>query len=157
MSYKYYTPQHHDLDIHPLPKEEGALFVNEPWLVDETLLDFGTVKEPDVQPDNRRIYVPLDLNKAAIIRRLNDVIRHYGEANEENEFDFSRDVHQLLSQVEIYDQIWYVRHMPKEGKHSMEAVELMKVFVKCLEEIPDGCAEVFPFALIDDLKEEYGL
>lgn len=32
MRYKYYTPQHHDLDIYPHPKEEGALFVNEPCI-----------------------------------------------------------------------------------------------------------------------------
>jgi hypothetical protein len=28
-------------------------------------------------------------------------------------------------------------------------------FVAMLEEIPDGCAERFPFELIDELKEEF--
>jgi hypothetical protein len=47
----------------------------------------------------------------------------------------------LISQVEIYDQLWYVRHL--------------KEFIVNLEEIPDGCAEIFPFELIDELKEEF--
>lgn len=59
-----------------------------------------------------------------------------------------QDVEMLISQIEIYDQIWYVRHMPKDGEHSMEARNLV-------EEIPDGGAECFPFEVIDRLKEEY--
>ena len=31
----------------------------------------------------------------------------------------------LVAQIEIYDQIWYVRHMPKEGEHSAEAIYLL--------------------------------
>ena len=62
-----------------------------------------------------------------------------------------QDVEMLISQIEIYDQIWYVRHMPKDGEHSLEAKEL----IAKLEEIPDGCAERFPFEIIDRLREEY--
>lgn len=58
--------------------------------------------------------------------------------------DFDEDVSMLLSQLEIYDQIWYVRHMPPEGGHSREGIALVKEFVSRLEEIPDGCAECFP-------------
>lgn len=61
----------------------------------------------------------------------------------------------LVSQIEIYDQIWFVRHMPESGDHSREAVELVREFVTRLEEIPDGCAELFPFELIDALRKEY--
>lgn len=64
------------------------------------------------------------------------------------------DVAQLVCQIEIYDQIWSVRHMPEEGKHNREAVRLVKDFVAMLEEIPDGCAECFPFDSIDELREE---
>ncbi len=60
-----------------------------------------------------------------------------------------------ISQIEIYDQVWYVRHMPDEGDHSQEAKDLVKDFVKRLEEIPDGCAECFPFDTIEELKKEY--
>lgn len=62
----------------------------------------------------------------------------------------------LISQIEIYDQIWYVRHMSAaKGEHSAEAVELIKEFIARLEEIPDGGAEIFPFELIDELKQEF--
>lgn len=112
-------------------------------------------REPEEKEDNIRIYIPMDLNKDAIMRRLWNVISLYEEASEENEFNFSRDVDALISQIEIYDQIWFVRHMPPEGKHSAEAVELVKEFVEQLEEIPDACAERFPFDIIDELKREY--
>lgn len=112
-------------------------------------------KLPDEEKDNIRIYAPLDLNKKAILRRLDSVICHYEEANEGNEADFAQDVEMLLSQIEIYDQIWYVRHMPKDGEHSLEAKDLVEEFIAKLEDIPDGCAECFPFEIIDRLREEY--
>lgn len=48
------------------------------------------------------------------------------------------DVDAIISQIEIYDRVWYVRHMPHEGEHSREAISLVKEFVARLEEIPDG-------------------
>lgn len=62
----------------------------------------------------------------------------------------------LVFQIEIYDQIHYVRGN-MEGKNSEEAINLIRDFVDQLKEIPDGCAELFPFELIDELEEEYGL
>lgn len=148
--------QHHSLDPYPIPKEEHPLFINEPWLIDGSIVrEIGQNNEPEAEIDNRRIYVPLDLNKSAILRRLSDTIRRYGEANERNELSFLFDVERLLAQVEIYDQIWYIRHTPTAGAHSSEAIELVQEFIKQLEGIPDGCAECFPFELIDRLKEEY--
>lgn len=146
---------HHQLDPYPVPKDKGPMYINEPWIVDKTLLEYPKVSEPDDKEDNVRIYVPIDLNKDAILRRLDRIIYHYEEANEDNESEFSTDVNMLIAQIEIYDQIWYVRHMPKEGAHSAEAVNLVKEFVARLEEIPDGCAEMFPFETIDELKKEY--
>lgn len=148
--------EHHRLDIYPIPREKEPMFINEPWLIDRSLMNYEQVKrEPEEKEDNIRIYIPMDLNKDAILRRLWNVITIYEEASEENEFNFSQDVDTLISQIEIYDQIWYVRHMPKEGAHSAEAVELVKEFVARLEEIPDACAERFPFETIDELKREY--
>ena len=66
-----------------------------------------------------------------------------------------QDVEMIISQIEIYDQIWYVRHMPKDGEHSMEARNLVEEFIAKLEGIPDGGAECFPFEVIDRLQEEY--
>ena len=34
-------------------------------------------------------------------------------------------------------------------------MELVKGFISQLEEIPDGCSEIFPFNVIDELKQEY--
>lgn len=145
------------LDPYPMPKDTKPLFINAPWLVDATYdnYEYDLAGEDETEEDNRRVYVPLDLNKSAILRRLDDIIRRYGEANERNELDFELDIQRLLYQVEIYDRVWYVRHMPEEGKHSLEAIELMCEFVGRLEQIPDGGAECFPFDLIEELKTEY--
>ena len=45
----------------------------------------------------------MDLNRDAILRRLDRVIYQYGEANEDNEMEFGTDVEMILSQLEIYD------------------------------------------------------
>ena len=148
--------EHHTLDVYPIPKDKAPLYINEPWLIDRSLLEISNGSaEPEQEEDNIRVYIPLDINKNAILRRLDTMIIHYGEANEKNELDFSIDVDMLVSQIEIYDQIWYVRHMPENGEHSQEAVDLVREFIARLEEIPDGCAEIFPFELIDTLREEY--
>lgn len=147
--------EHHDIDPYSLPRDKNALYINEPWLVDKTLLELPPHPEPEEEKDNIRVYVPLDINKEAILRRLDRLIDQYGEANEENEMEFSIDADRLVSQMEIYDQIWSIRHAPKEGKHSAEAIELVREFVKKLRDILDGCAECFPFVLIDELSREY--
>ena len=148
--------EHHTLDVYPIPKDKAPLYINEPWLIDCSLLEVSNGSaEPEQEQDNIRVYIPLDINKNAILRRLDTMIIHYGEANEKNELDFSIDVNMLVSQIEIYDQIWYVRHMPENGEHSQEAVDLVRKFIARLEEIPDGCAEIFPFELIDTLRKEY--
>lgn len=53
-------------------------------------------------------------------------ISQIGGVNEENESEYYTEVNQILSQVEIYDKVWYVRHAPENGKHSEEAVILDK-------------------------------
>lgn len=83
------------------------------------------------------------------------MIVQYGEATEENEIEFSIDVGMIISQLEIYDRVWFIRHMSKKGEHSQEAKELVRTIITRLEEIPDGCAECFPFETIDELKQEY--
>jgi hypothetical protein len=156
MKKTYIIFEHHDLDVYPIPKEKAPLFINEPWLIDDSAS--GVLcgnKEPEHTKDNVRIYVPLDINEQAILRRLNWIIAKYGEVNEGNESDFAADVCRLISQVEIYDQVWFERRLPAADHHSREAVELVKKFILRLEQIPDGCAEEFPFELIDDLKAEF--
>ena len=149
--------KHHTLDTYPVPKDETPMFINEPWIIDRTLLECPQRIEPEEKADNVRIYVPIDLNGEAILRRLKRIIMKYGEANEQNEWDFGADVNMIMSQLEIYDQVWYARHIPTEGKHSEKATTLAGDIVKILERSPDGCAETFPLELIDELKREYGL
>ena len=147
---------HHTLDVYPIPREKEPMFINEPWLIDKTLLEsFKEEDDQDKEKDNIRVYVPLDLNHSAILRRLEAVIDRYGEANEENEMDFSIDVESILSQVEIYDQIWYVREYQETMRHSQRAVSLIKEIINRLENIVDGGAECFPFEIIEELRKEY--
>ena len=150
---------HHRIDPKPVP--EQVSYSNEPWIVDDTKMPmlegkFRPEELIDKSSDNVRVYIPLDINHAAVMRRLCAVIQKYGEANEGNEFAFEAEVCRLVTQVEIYDQIHYLRGN-MEGKHSEEARTLMRDFVGQLKEIPDGCAELFPFELIDELEEEYDL
>ena len=153
---------HHNLETKPVP--EKALYINKPDLADVTINYYGSGKqEEESQADHVRVYVPLDLSADAILRRLRFLIFRYKEANEQNGFDFSVDVGRLVSQIEIYDQVWFAREgrtraisdYSESEKHSSKAVELVRRFVAELEEIPDGCAELFPFELIDELRSEY--
>ena len=45
--------------------------------------------------------------------------------------------------------------MPKDGRHSQEAKQLVREFVSLLGTISDGGAETFPFELIRQLRETY--
>lgn len=147
----------HSLDPYPIPKDKTPMFINEQHMAE--IYDFEFKKDGSVpdDDDNIRVYVPLDLNRRLILGRLTRVINHYKEANEKNEIAFQADVLKIVSQIELYDQIWYIRHMPDEGEHSSEAIELVRKLVKMLEEIPDGCAELFLFELIDELRNEYSV
>ena len=150
--------EHRDLDIDPIPKESRPLFINEPWLIDSSfqwIQETGYDPTPLSDDDNIRVYLPMDICKSSILRRLADVISHYGPATESNELDFSYDVNSLISQIEIYDQVWFVRHSPKHGRHSAEAVDLVKEFVNKLEDIQVHDAELFPYDTIVELKKEY--
>lgn len=43
----------HDLDPYPIPKEESPMYINEPWLIDGSLLGYAdkVCKEPEDQED----------------------------------------------------------------------------------------------------------
>ena len=78
----------------------------------------------------------MDLNQRAILRWLDRVIEQYGEATEENEMEFGMDVGMIISQLEIYDQMWFIRHMPEEREHSQEAKKLVREIITRLEQYP---------------------
>lgn len=146
---------HHNLDINPIPKDKSPLYINEPFLIDQSLLCDLPISQDGLQEDNIRVYIPLDINREAVLRRINMIIEKYGEANEQNEIAFQTDIEAIIAHIEIYDQIWYVRNMPSKGKHSLEAIKLANEVILLLKEIPDGCAELFPFETIDALEREY--
>ncbi len=151
---------HHNLDIYPNPREKSPLYINEPWIIDESA-DMRA-SEPDPTADNIRIYVPLDLNKEAIIRRLKYVKSKYGNVDWKNEANIVAEVALLIHQIEIYDQVHFVRHIPKlsihpdEKVHSEEATTLVKEFIKELEGIVSS-GDTFPYEDIEDLRKEFDL
>lgn len=58
---------HHPLDIWPLPRDQKPMFINEPWLVDDSIYfepkkQMMAAREPENEEDNRRVYIPIDLN-----------------------------------------------------------------------------------------------
>ena len=66
---------HHILDVYPEPREKAARFINETWLIDKTVKIVPNRRTPqEGDPDNIRIYVPLNLNRRAILRRLDEII-----------------------------------------------------------------------------------
>jgi len=153
---------HHLLDPWPIPKDRG-LYINEPWLLDPSLLGscedketMDRLKQPDGSTDNVRIYLPMDLNAKAIIRRLDVVISFFGVATEKNEIDYCEAVEQIIWQLEIYDRVHYLRNIPSGNqKHSAEGLALVKSIIGRLENIPDGGAELFPFQMIEELRQDY--
>ena len=50
-------------------------------------------------------YHSLDINSEAILRRLHSIYYRYGDLDEDNEFSISVEVGQLISQLELYDQV----------------------------------------------------
>ena len=42
------TMKHHRLDQYPIPKDKTPLYVNEPWLVDRSLLSYSQNRESEV-------------------------------------------------------------------------------------------------------------
>ena len=85
---------HHNLDICPIPRDKSPLYINEPWIIDETA-DIR-VSEPDPAADNVRVYVPLDLNRETILRRLQYIKSKYGDVDWRNETSISVEVALLI-------------------------------------------------------------
>ena len=44
--------EHHSLDPYPIPKDKKPLYINEPWLIDKSLLEYPHHREPDEKADN---------------------------------------------------------------------------------------------------------
>ncbi len=161
--------RHHKLDVFPVP--ERALYINETDIADITAYDvpddnkYRTEEEWQTkefsQEDNVRIYVPLDLNKSAILRRLWRIGYQLGDPTEYNELAYWEEVQRIISQLEIYDQVWCTREGTfhdelDEHFHSMHGRELVEAILEQLEKWEENSsAECFPYDEIDDLEDSY--
>ena len=144
----------HKITNTPSPANEPAIFVNEPVLTDYAIETASGL--PEDVPGNIRIYVPIDINLFSIKRKLGTVIRRYeNEATFDNESRFECEVEQILSLVEIYDQIMCDRNHDEPGTHCAEVLEMMQYIVERLEGIEDISSECFPFDMIRRLKKDY--
>ena len=162
---------HHDLDIHPIP--EKVLYINDLSIAD-TAFGYETGKQHQkaltgkihsdggiLADDTVRIYVPLDLNADQILSRLQQIYRVMGSPNDMNEMEFFYEVGKIISQLEIYDQVWVARDLKnavriEERLHSTKGIELTGKIINILLE-DEGCAESFPYDVVDELKAEFGI
>ena len=163
---------HHKLDIRPIPAD--VLYINELSLAEnvpyETKRDMEKaasgkrVTEGGILPnDNVRIYAPMDLNSDIIMWQLYSLFGSLGHPTEGNESVYSSAVRKIISQLEIYDQVWSARNVGEtvqkvDGgvRHSRKGIELAGKIVKYLED-NDGSAECFPYDEIEELKNEFWL
>lgn len=111
--------------------------------------------------DNIRIYVPLDLNTEQILNRLRYIYAVLGDPDEDNEWEFASRVRNIVTQLEIYDQAWFSRDVEQSadvnGKlHSRKAIGVAQEIVNILME-NEGCAECFPYEIVEDLKANFGI
>ena len=162
----------HKLDYKPIP--EDVLYINELDLADsvpyetniemEKALTGKRKKEGGVLPnDNVRIYVPIDINADAIMRRLHLLFVTMDYHTEDNESAYSFAVRRIISQLESYDQVCVTRNFEnsvQKGRggvrHSREGIELARRIADYLEE-NDGTAELFPWDEIEKLRKEFWL
>lgn len=162
----------HKLDCKPIP--EDVLYINELNLVDslpyETNIEMekaltGKCKEEGgvLPDDNVRIYVPIDINADAIMRRLHLLFVTMDYPTEDNESAYSFAVRRLIYQLEIYDQVCVTRNFEESiqkelggVRHSREGIELAGKIVEYLED-NDGTAECFPWDEIEELRKEFWL
>ena len=162
----------HKLDYKPIP--EDVLYINELDLADsvpyETNIEMekaltGKCKEEGgvLPDDNVRIYVPIDINADAIMRRLHLLFVTMDYPTEDNESAYSFAVRRIISQLEIHDQVCVTRNFEESiqkelggVRHSREGIELARRIVEYLEG-NDGTAECFPWDEIEELRKEFWL
>lgn len=113
--------------------------------------------------DNVRIYVPMDLNADGIMWQLYDLYCSLGYPTESNEAAYYSGVRKIITQLEIYDQVWVARKVEesvqKENggvRHSRKGIELAEKIINYLEE-KEGTAECFPYDEIEELREVFWL
>lgn len=107
--------------------------------------------------------VPMDLNMNEIMFRVYRLYSVLGYPTERNESEFSTKMEQIVSQLELYDQVWTVRdmeHAIQKGhptvRHSQQGTALARKLIDYME-THDGCAECYPYDIIEELKSTFWL
>lgn len=168
---------HHDLDIKPVPAQ--VLYINEPGIAGD-FCGMGLSDLDDAQwlskfddssdnalwyakqsPDHIRVFIPLDLSRKTILAYFRAVMVFFGHANEKNEAAFSSAIDQVVTRLEIYDQVWLTKEMSRNRTcaelHSQHASEIVRIIVDELVHLgSDGCtAECSPYETVEMLCKEY--
>ena len=96
-----------------------------------------------------------------VLNRLQQIYQIMESPDDTNELEFSYQVGKIISQLEIYDQVWVARDLGnavriEERFHSKNGIELAGKIVGVLLE-DEGCAERFPYDVVDELKKEFGI
>ena len=57
---RYYEPEKHRMDTYPIPRDEAPLFVNEPWVFDQSIY-CETINDHIREPDGCAEVFPFEL------------------------------------------------------------------------------------------------
>lgn len=161
----------HNLDIHPIP--EKVLYINELGIADtafyynteeqhQKVLTGRTRTNGGILPDdNCSGLCTAGLKCYSDIERLQQIYQIMESPDDTIELEFSYQVDKIISQLEIYDQVWVARDLGnavriEEHLHSKKGIELAGKIVSILLE-DEGCAERFPYDIVDELKMEFGI
>ena len=177
--------EHHNLNIKLV--SEQVFFINEPEITGMFCgcgLDFcptgsgsmGQTSPPTTcpgMPVNRRIMCECmshwTCTRTAYFRA---VLAYFQCADSRSELGFSRSIEQVITRLEIYDQVLFARERSKPWKddcaspdhsgqaprHSRHAAEIARVIVDGLLQVArNSCTnELFPYKTIDMLCRECG-
>lgn len=148
--------KHYKLDHFPISEDVKPIFVNDPELVDASLRsvdrqhDKTKCENDQLHSENLRVYVPLDINRDTILRRIDYIIGRYGEVNEVNEYYFYEDVMQVVSQIELYNQV-----RTEQQKSEKDIIVLVREIISKLNKIPVVGTCRFPNNVINLLDDDY--
>ena len=106
--------------------------------------------------DNVRVYIPLDINENAILRRLHHIFWKYGDVSEATRLRFA-------AKWKPWSLKWrYTTRFGLRATGIVETITAEKLRHSCkrlcswLMEHP-GCGERFPMDLVEELRREYQL
>ena len=73
------------------------------------------------------------------------------------EVELTPEQKKIVRKARMADREVKMEKTKRTRKENPDKQNLIEKFREVLEMIPDGCAETFPFDLIEDLREEYGV